>query len=187
MVPLTTRHGGQKQASPQTGERKQEQHWRTEGRPAFGSHTNNKRAVCPHQQILVGTDEETLLGPKQPQDHQMGPEANNEAPGQARHKPKCKTGGTPTPAVGLCTRIANQSQKESTTEKSSALMPLEGGMAKVVALRSRTTAPGDTVDGETCLPSRGTPDSQDPAAHSKTHRERTQKPTRQGMERQGVV
>ena len=82
---------------------------------------------CPHQQIHVGIDEETLLGPKQPQDHQMGPEANNEAPGQARHKPKCKTGGTPTPAVGLCTRIANQSPKESTTEKSSALMPLEGG------------------------------------------------------------
>ena len=57
-----------KQASPQTGVRKQEQHWRTEGRPAFGSHTTDKRAVCPHQQILVGTDEETLLGPKQPQD-----------------------------------------------------------------------------------------------------------------------
>jgi hypothetical protein len=40
-----------KQASPQTGVQKQEQHWRTEGRPAFGSHTiKGIGAVCPYQQ-----------------------------------------------------------------------------------------------------------------------------------------
>ena len=39
---------------------------------------------------------EALLGPKQLQDKQecqMGPEANYQAPGQVRYKPKCKTGG----------------------------------------------------------------------------------------------
>jgi hypothetical protein len=42
---------------------KQEQHWRTEGRPAFGSNTTKAiGAICPHQQRPVGTDEEGSAG-----------------------------------------------------------------------------------------------------------------------------